>query len=73
MINVTLGKKDGKPYPKLMKSAGTGNIVLFQSFQNGTVVHIGESNFGTYKIAESSTFGMEYFEDYNEPITIQNA
>ena len=63
-------KQEPKPFPKLMKSIN-GNIVLFESPQNGVLIVKGETNkiTGNY----SCEWDMNNFTDYNEPITIQNA
>lgn len=78
MITVTLGevKPQEKPFPKLMisteKSKVTGRIVFFKTIGRGTVISVGSVDtvvIGEYRI----NFDMDYFTDYNEPITIQNA
>ena len=72
MINVTLGKKDEnvKPFPKLMKYLKTQKIVFFVDERKGLVIVKDEYHcFGFY----TEDWIMDYFTDYNEPITIQNA
>lgn len=79
-INVTLGEvktQEPKRFPKLMTANysandDTGIIVLFGSPGTGVVVRTVKSSskhIGYY----STTFIMDCFTDYNEPITIQNA
>lgn len=74
-IKVTLGEaqtQEEKPFPKLMISKVTGNIVLFHSNKKGTVVFLGENN-GTYCLGEyRDDLNIGNFTDYNEQITLQN-
>ncbi len=76
-VKVTLGEaktQTEKPFPKLMKSSETGNIVLFHTLEKGTIISLGEYAGNPYHIGEySSSLNMMIFTDYNEPITIQNA
>ena len=76
MITVTLGeaKPQEKPFPKLMISALSPNtkddLVLFLSEKCGVKL---SGSGGTIIGEYSKDWWMEYFTDYNEPITIQNA
>jgi len=74
-INVTIGesKTKEKPFPKLMISLLTDNVVLFSSPKEGMVVLLGKRNKCCYEIGEyAKDFTMDNFTDYNEPITLQN-
>jgi hypothetical protein len=78
MINVTIGESNQqeKPFPKLMTEKGTGNLFFFyrpclglplstpDRIQGTDIKHLGRW---------ASSWQMEFFTDYNEPITIQNA
>jgi hypothetical protein len=59
-----------KPFPKIMISKSTGNIILFEKNKAGTCIVSKELNIqiGSY----SDTWTMSNFTDYNEPITLQN-
>lgn len=69
-------KQEPKPFPKLMKLKGGGvsdnTIALFKYTTSATIV----LGVGGHKGCEGlhyEGFTPEYWEDYNEPITIQNA
>lgn len=71
-IKVTLGATENtqqeKPFPKLMiasKGIWIGNVCFFEKHMEGML--IGPEEFGY-----ASNFNMGDFEDYNEPITLQN-
>lgn len=75
MIKVTVGEsktQSEKPFPKLMVSSQTGNVVFFLSSGEGVVLLATEngSNFSSGEYF--SMFDMKCFTDYNEPITLQN-
>lgn len=64
-----------KPFPKLMiciNNSDNGTIVYFTKTGNGVIIVCGPNNFRGvgYK---SDTFNMNYFTDFNESITLQNA
>ena len=75
MIKVTVGEQkpqNEKPFPKLMKCVEHSNtlIVLFKKERTGVVVR----NNHAYSIGEYySTWAMEDFTNFNDPITLQNA
>lgn len=76
MITVTLGDKpqqESKPFPKLMvgKNAYIGTIVFFSEESTGVALVEGNNCAGVG--AYANNWPMNYFTDYNEPITIQNA
>lgn len=69
MIKVTFQKNEtesNKTYPKLMVS-DSGTIVYFTSDRCG--VALNDDRFTDYGIE----WNMQFFTDYNEPITLQNA
>jgi hypothetical protein len=81
MIKVTVGEQktqSEKPFPKLMivsekNIADTGTIVIVKSkdFSSVTVIHSPDNY---WPIGHAYTpISMDYFTDYNEPITLQNA
>ncbi len=59
-----------KPFPKLMISKLSGNIILFKKNKAGTCIVSKEPiiQIGHY----SDDWTMDNFTDYNEPITLQN-
>ena len=59
-----------KPFPKLMISKLSGNIILFEKQEVGTCIVSKELTIqiGYY----SDDWTMLNFTDYNEPITLQN-
>ena len=59
-----------KPFPKLMISEDLETIVLFSEEKKGVVILDSRVEYKVGKYFES--FNMEYFRDYNEPITLQN-
>jgi hypothetical protein len=73
MITVTLGEakpQEVKSFPKLMKVGERGVIWLMLSETKG--IHlVGGNNFLPFEV--HNAFGIENMQDYNEPITIQNA
>ncbi len=79
MIKVTIGEKpqeEVKPFPKLMvvTSGGQyiGRVVLFKEERKGFVVKPSSADYmDTLHFSEN--WNMEFFTDYNEPITLQNA
>lgn len=79
MIKVTIGGEPQKKeigFPKLMIANNTGGadkgmIVLFEIPKHGQVIRpVIDSNKGFGYI--STDFIMSCFEDFNEPITLQN-
>jgi hypothetical protein len=71
MIEATA--QENKPplhsYPKLMKAAATGTIVLFSTHGEGTVVHSGShTQIGTY----SDDWLMAGFENFLGAVTLQS-
>jgi len=76
MINVTVGEQkpqQAKPFPKLMTLTKLKGVFLF--YDESCCTCICEPNEAHHwKIGEHQT-GVIYgaFEDYNEPITLQNA
>ena len=64
-------KQEPKPFPKLMISE-TGNIVLFSEPDFGTLI-VPSSTIGKEIGYWQKSWATEFFTDYNEPITIQNA
>lgn len=74
-INVTLGKaktQKEKPFPKLMKHKNDGTILYF--YRKGVGIPINNEDY-CFSDTEgwASAWIMDAFEDYNQPITIQNA
>jgi hypothetical protein len=78
MLKVTIGesKPQEKPFPKLMKEKGTENIFFF--YRSCIGLPLNQSD--RYETDDNNVFGtwasgwyMDRFEDFNEPITIQNA
>ena len=68
MINVTLGEvktQEEKPFPKLMIS-DSGIIVYFTSNRCG--IALNDELLTDY----SEEWNMQFFTDYNEPVTLQN-
>ena len=71
MINVTIGEsktQEEKPFPKLMKSKG-GRIVFMITNSKGFQLNKAVDDDPHYY----TSWCMEDFTDYNEPITLQNA
>jgi len=73
MINVTLGEvkpQTEKPFPKLM-SDSKGHIYYFTMEKIG--VPLNDPDYPS-EISHSNlkSWGMQFFTDYNEPITLQN-
>lgn len=65
--------KKTKEYPKLMIGSD-GLIVLFYQETKGTVIKSSSKDVIGFTIGHySDTWNMDWFDDYNEPITIQNA
>lgn len=63
-----------KPFPKLMKSRLSGTIMIVNEDYCGVVLVQGrfkDGGFGS-KIGEHITVPRKDFEDYNEPLTLQN-
>lgn len=73
MINVTIGesKPQEKPFPKLMIWKDQNLIVYFIKSKTGVVINKGNSPYELFDKQEY--FGMDFFTDFNEPITLQNA
>lgn len=70
MIKVEVNES-GKPavdYPKLMIAKVDGEIVLFESKDNGTVVNAARNRAG-YR---SDDWDMDYFTDYDGTVTLSN-
>lgn len=69
-------KQDVKPFPKLMivkngiENAGT--VVLFKEKEEGIIV-AGTGYWEGNEWSLETDWDINYFTDYNEPITIQNA
>lgn len=78
-IKVTIGESEtqkGRGFPKLMIANANGGsdegmIVLFCSESNGIVLSR-PLECGKEVGYVSSSFYMQCFDDYNEPITLQN-
>lgn len=73
-IKVTLGEakpQNEKPFPKLMKNSDYKSIVLFYSSEKGVCIVQNEGSIVVGQFYEY--YNMDFFTDYNEPITIQNA
>ncbi len=69
MIQVTTkgtNSKSSRPFPKLMK--GNNNWIVW-AINETTVFHISGGYSGVYV---DNFQRLETFEDYNEPVTIQN-
>ena len=72
MIKVKKSNNDNnkKPFPKIMQgiseSVFRGRLVLFVSSGSGLSITNPGGGFAT-------NYNMDYFTDYNEPVTIQNA
>jgi hypothetical protein len=76
-IKVTLGEaktQEVKPFPKLMITTcrnPSDRIVFFLSEKIGIVIQSGSLD--NYSVGSySENWDMNFFTDYNEPITIQN-
>lgn len=71
MIKTTIGKTEEqeKSFPKLMMSRFSQAIVFFESDKKGQVIR-GDSDSMPGEIY--SGWSAADFEDYNEPVTIQN-
>jgi hypothetical protein len=67
----TTKDKNRNSFPKLMISEDTQTIVLFNEEQIGVVVHPGTSTDYIGQVRE--TWDMDFFHDYNQPITLQNS
>lgn len=68
-------KEVEKPFPKLMictaDSTDKGMIVLFKEKNQGTILKVPDGS--SSKVGEYAYISfMRDYEDYNEPITIQN-
>ena len=72
MITVTLGeaKTQKKDFPKLMRNTETGLIYYFH--RKGVGLPLQEADRFDEDKKWASSWNMDYFTDYNEPITIQN-
>lgn len=78
MINVTLGEvktQNEKPFPKLMKHKKNGRINLFYNRTCATVIINRQDEVPVILgVGEHSTnLNANEYEDYNAPITLQNA
>jgi len=76
MITVTLGEvktKDEKPFPKLMKDSGADRIVYFIAYGSGFQLNHISGDYEDKSPHFSKEWAMQFFTDYNEPITLQNA
>jgi hypothetical protein len=74
MIKVTIGesKPQEKPCPKLMTLKESKSIFLF--LNERTCVCLGKGSVLNWEVGEYyDGTNISLFEDYNEPITIQNA
>ena len=58
------------PFPKMMKSIGSGNIVLFTKLGEGVMVHRcdGPTGLGEY----DRLWSMPRFEDFDGEVTLKN-
>ena len=61
-----------KEFPKIMIGGG-GLIVLFIEPEKGIILRTGDIHPSHRDGKYCDDWNMEYFTDYNEPITIQNA
>ena len=68
MKSVVNQKDQEKPFPKLMKSNLTGNVVFFQHSGKGQVVNSGKGQIGDI----SPSLGMENFTDFDGTVTLSN-
>jgi hypothetical protein len=74
MITVTVGeqKPQEKPFPKLMISSDFKEIVFFIESEYGVMITYSGDGPDRRKQCHAG-YNMEFFTDYNEPITLQNA
>ena len=75
MIKVTLGEvkaQEEKPFPKLMKPESSDVIWLMVSPTKGICI-FDDKQEPSFKIGDVHERMGKYLNDYNEPITIQNA
>lgn len=76
MIKVTLGevKPQEKPFPKLVTLSICGGVFLAISKTQIVCIKTGQSGWrnGQYEVGDFN-FSKDFFTDYNDPITIQNA
>lgn len=73
MIKVTIGEsktQEVKEFPKLMKCKNDGTLFFFIEAKIGLPLQQKYSE--DYLPLWASSWVMERFEDFNEPITIQN-
>lgn len=73
MINVTLGevKTQEKKFPKIMQSSDYEELVYFLSPCVGIMLTYSGRKEDLRGVLHEN-YKMEYFTDYNDPITIQN-
>lgn len=65
------GANQTKPFPKIMRNKESGSLVLFPDASKGTVLHIGQT---AHAIGSRiDTLSPEKYEDYNCPVTLENA
>ncbi len=74
-IKVTIGEsktQEGKSFPKLMKLKSNESIVFFIRYGVGVpILDSGKSKWDLEALI-ADKWDMRYFEDFNEPITLQN-
>lgn len=64
--------KKEKPFPKLMISRNTGNVVLFHEPRHGHIVLPGEGNL-QYNVGDySSCLEMSNFIDFDKAVVLYN-
>jgi hypothetical protein len=74
MVKVTLGEQPAqseKPFPKLMKRTTDDSIFYF--FKPRVGLPLTGTNPECFSDKWASSWIMDFFTDYNEPITLQNA
>ena len=73
MISSTVDVSEVKPFPKLMISNRSGNVVLFSSQHEGTVLYIGAKDQSSLKLGDySDEFSPNNFSDFYGSITLVN-
>lgn len=81
MINVTVGEQktqEEKPFPKLMIGKDSEDYTIIYAigkYENGGIqgVCISTTCKDNYHGEYYTDWDFDYFTDYNEPITLQNA
>jgi hypothetical protein len=61
---------NSKPFPKIMKSRVTGTIALVLDCGRGTILVKG--NEAARAVGLYGDINVENYDDYNEPLTLQN-